>query len=77
LNDATVRFRDPDHFRNIGIERYVAEGNNGLAASNYATCLQIKGRDYIHARCKAAYPQAAAEAEAKKPKIPKLLGLPF
>ena len=77
LSDATVRFRDPDHFRSIGIERYVAEGNNSLAASNYATCLQIKDRDYILARCKAAYPQAAAEAEAKKPKIPKLFGLPF
>lgn len=77
LNDATTRFRDADHFRSIGIERYVAEGNDGLAASNYAACQQIKGRDYIPARCKAAYPQAAAAAEAGKPKIPKILGLPF
>ena len=77
LSDATNRFRDPDHFRSIGIERYVAEGNDSLAESNYATCQQIKGRDYILARCKAAYPQAAAKAEAKKPKIPKIFGLPF
>jgi|CXWL01.1.fsa_nt_gi Zn-dependent protease with chaperone function len=76
LNDASTRFRDPDHFRSIGITRYVAEGNDGLAASNYATCQQVKGREYILARCKAAYPQAAAAAEAKKPKI-RIPGLPF
>jgi len=76
LNDAATRFRDADHFRSIGILRYVAEGNDSLAASNYAACQQIKGRDYIPARCKAAYPQAAAAAEASKPKF-KIPGLPF
>ena len=77
LSDATNRFRDPDHFRSIGIERYVAEGNDSLADSNYAACQQIKGRDYILARCKAAYPKAAEKAEAKKPKLPHVFGLPF
>lgn len=77
LNDASTRFRDPDHFRSIGIERYVAEGNAGLAASSFAACQQVKGRDYIISRCKAAYPNAQAEADAKKPKIPKIPGLPF
>lgn len=76
LTDATARFRDADHFRSIGIERYVAEGNDSLAASDYATCQQVKGREYILARCKAAYPKAAADAEAKKPKF-KIPGLPF
>lgn len=74
LSDAATRFRDIDHFRSIGILRYVAEGNDGLAASDYAACRQIKGRDYIPARCKAAYPQA--EAETSKPKF-KIPGLPF
>lgn len=77
LNDASARFRDPDHFRSIGIERYVAEGNDALAATNFAQCQQVKGRDYILARCKAAYPQAEAAAAASKPKIPKIPGLPF
>jgi Zn-dependent protease with chaperone function len=72
LNDATARFRDIDHFRNIVIERYVAEGNEGQAASDYAACQQVKGRDYIPARCKAAYPQAAAEASKPKFRIPDL-----
>lgn len=76
LSDATARFRDIDHFRSIGIERYVAEGNDGLAGRDYAACQQVKGRDYIPARCKAAYPQAEAAAEASKPKF-KIPGLPF
>ena len=76
LTDATARFRDPDHFRSIGIERYVAEGNDSLAANDYETCQKVKDRDYILARCKAAYPQAAAKAEAKKPRI-LFPGLPF
>lgn len=77
LTDAANRFRDPDHFRNIGIQRYVAEGNDNLASSDYKSCQQVKGRDYILARCKAAYPKAAAKAESKKARIPKIFGLPF
>ena len=76
LNDANVRFHDVDHFRSIGIERYVAEGNDSQAASDYAACRQVKGRDYIPARCKAAYPQAEAAVEASKPKF-RIPGLPF
>lgn len=79
LNDASSRFRDPDHFRSIGIERYVAEGNDGLALSSYTACSQVQGREYIVARCKAAYPQAQAQADANKPSVPKVKipGLPF
>lgn len=76
LSDAAARFRDIDHFRSVSIERYVAEGNDGMAASDYAACQQVKGRDYIPARCKAAYPQAAAAAEASKPKF-RIPVLPF
>lgn len=76
LNDAVLRFHDVDHFRSIGIERDVAEGNDGQAASDYAACQQVKGRDYIPARCKAAYPQAEAAAEASKPKF-RIPVLPF
>ncbi|WP_219894063.1 M48 family metalloprotease [Aquisediminimonas profunda] len=76
LNDALNRFRDADHFRSIAIERSVAEGNDALASSDYSSCQQVKGRDYIPARCKAAYPQAAAAETTKKPRI-RIPGLPF
>lgn len=76
LNDAANRFRDVDHFRSINIERSVAEGNDALAASDYSACQQVKGRDYIPARCKAAYPQAATAEATKKPRI-RIPGLPF
>lgn len=76
LNDAANRFRDADHLRSINIERSVAEGNDVLAASDYSACQLVKGRDYIPARCKAAYPQAAAAEAEKKPRL-RIPGLPF
>lgn len=76
LDDAEARFRDLDHFRSIEIARYVAGGETAQAQSQYDACVAIKGRDYIPARCKAAFPQAEAAAAEKKPRFKLPGGLP-
>lgn len=84
LDDANARFRDPDHFRSVEIARLAAAGDLAGAKANFTECQQIKGRDYIPARCKAAYPgepTAAAEPGAKTSPLKKIkipgLGSPF
>lgn len=74
LDDANARFRDPDHFRSVEIERFAASGDAASAQAQYTQCLNITTREYIPPRCKAAYPQGeAAQPEKKKFKLP---GLP-
>lgn len=77
LDDANMRYRDPDHFRSVEISRNVAAGDMSAAQANYNQCLGITNRDYIPPRCKAAYPAAdgAAAAPEKKKKF-KMPGLP-
>jgi hypothetical protein len=73
LDDANLRFRDPDHFRSVEISRYVAAGDLTSAKTSYDACVAVKNRDYIPPRCKTAYPDAepaAAAPEKKKFKIP-------
>ena len=78
ISDADQRFRDPDHFRSLEIARLLASGDEPDARTNYTACLAIKGRDYIHQRCKAAFPNAdAGKPSLLNTKLPKLPGLPF
>lgn len=78
ISDADQRFHDPDHFRSLEIARLLASGDEPNARTNYTACLAIKGRTYIHERCKAAYPNAdAGKPNLLNTKLPKLPGLPF
>jgi len=52
------RFKDPDHFKSLEIKRALAAGDTAGAQSIYASCVALKGRDYVVDRCKAAMPQA-------------------
>lgn len=61
IGDGKARFKDPDHFKSVEIRRDIAAGDTAGAQSVYAACMQVKGRDYIPERCKAAMPQAAAK----------------
>jgi len=58
IAEGKARFKDPDHFKSIEIKRDIAAGDLPAAQSIYASCLAVKGRDYITERCKAAMPQA-------------------
>ncbi len=82
IDDANIRYRDPDHFRSVEIQRVVAAGDLASAQANYNQCMTVTNRDYIPPRCKAAYPAAAGEAPAaeekkKKFKLPGGLPTPF
>ncbi|WP_380873938.1 hypothetical protein ACFB49_44740 [Sphingomonas sp. DBB INV C78] len=71
IGDGVNKFKDPDHFKSIEIKRDLAAGDQASAEATYTSCMQVKGRDYIPERCKAAMPQAAAK------KDPLGIGLPF
>lgn len=78
LGEARNKFRDPDHFRGLEISLLAAEGQDGPALQAYQQCKQIKGRDYVPARCKAAYPQGEqGKGENPLNKVPDLPRLPF
>lgn len=64
ISDGVAKFKDPDHFKSLEIRRDLAAGDQAAAETIYAACMQVKGRDYIPERCKAAMPQAA---EKKNP----------
>jgi hypothetical protein len=71
IADGKTRFKDADHFKSVEIRRDLAAGDSASAQATYTACLQIKGRDYIPERCKAAMPDAA------KGKNPLGIKLPF
>lgn len=66
-----ARFKDADHFKSVEIRKDLAAGDTAAAQATYTACLQIKGRDYIPERCKAAMPDAG------KSKNPLGIKLPF
>lgn len=70
ITDGATRFKDPDHFRSLEIRRELADDDQGAAEATYARCLQVKGRDYIADRCKAAMPR-------QEKKNPLGISLPF
>ena len=70
IDDGKARFKDPDHFKSVEIRRDIAAGDTAGAEAIYATCMQVKGRDYIPERCKAAMPQAAAKKNPLGIKLP-------
>jgi hypothetical protein len=72
IDEGKTRFKDPDHFKSIEIQRDLAMGDTAGAKSIYAACMQVKGREYITERCKAAMPQ-----EAQHPSNPLGFKLPF
>ncbi|KQX24823.1 MULTISPECIES: M48 family metalloprotease [unclassified Sphingomonas] len=60
ITEGKARFKDPDHFKSIEIKRDLAAGDMTGAQIVYNACQQVKGRDYIVERCRAAMPQGAA-----------------
>lgn len=64
IEDGKAKFKDADHFKSVEIRRDLAAGDSASAQAIYAACIQIKGRDYIPERCKAAMPEAT---QAKNP----------
>jgi beta-barrel assembly-enhancing protease len=56
IADGKSKFKDPDHFKSMEIRRDLASGDTAGAQTTYDNCLQVKGRDYITERCKAAMP---------------------
>lgn len=70
IGDGKARFKDPDHFKSVEIRRDIAAGDTAGAEAVYAACMQVKGRDYIPERCKAAMPQAAAKKNPFGIKLP-------
>ena len=61
IAEGKARFRDPDHFKSMEIKRDLAVGDSAGAQVVYTACMNVKGRDYITERCKAAMPQAAQQ----------------
>lgn len=70
IDDGKALFKDADHFRSVEIRRELAAGNQADAQANYSACLQVKGRDYIPERCKAAMPQATKSTNPLGVRLP-------